>query len=407
MAGPTDFGESIETAFGAAIAAGKIRGAVICATDAAGNFVYDRALGERTLLSGEKRPQQLDDILYLASATKLITTVIALQCVEDGLLTLAGDLSALAPELARKQVLPPEGSGASELEPAARPITLEMLLTHTAGTAYGFLVPRLAAWREAHKDAADDGAARDPLAFQPGTGWMYGSGLDWAALVVERATGTTVDELVRRRVCAPLGIAPEDAQFYPVQGDAARARMVDLNPDDPEGLGRAVIGGAGLVKNSTGPFGGHGLFMTGAAYVKVLRSLLANDGKLLRPETVEDMFRDHVGAEAAANFRAAMEGPGSEFFRVGTAPGSRVGYGLGGLLTLENVEGWYGERTLTWGGGFTFTWFIDRKNDLCGLGAVQAALPLDFDLVAELKQTFRYDIYRKHAAWKKERQQAA
>src|ERR1700759_5050475 len=122
--------DDIETSFQAAIDSGKINGAVICATDAEGRFVYDKALGERTLLSGEKRPQQLDDVLFLASATKLITAVAAMQCVEDGLLTLTGDLSSVAPELAAKQVI----TGSSEdgqsfnLEPAARPITLEMLL---------------------------------------------------------------------------------------------------------------------------------------------------------------------------------------------------------------------------------------------------------------------------------------
>lgn len=92
--------DDIETNFQAAIDAGKINGAVICATDAEGRFIYDKALGERTLLSGEKRPQRLDDVLYLASATKLIATIAALQCVEDGLLTLSGDLSSVAPELA-------------------------------------------------------------------------------------------------------------------------------------------------------------------------------------------------------------------------------------------------------------------------------------------------------------------
>jgi hypothetical protein len=77
---------------------------------------------------------------------------------------------------------------------------------------------------------------------------------------------------------------------------------------------------------------------------------------------------------------------------------------LGGLLTLQDVDGWYGKRTLTWGGGFTLAWFIDRKNDLCAVGAIQAALPLDRDVVDALKQTLRHDIYRKHAAWKKQRE---
>ncbi|EMT60836.1 hypothetical protein FOC4_g10012118 [Fusarium odoratissimum] len=125
---------TIEKNFQAAIDSSKINGGIICATNSKGDFTYNKALGQRTLLSGEKRPQQLDDVLCLASATKLIASIAALQCVDDGLLTLKGDLSKVAPELAEKQVL----TGWSEndepiLEPACQPITLEMLLSHSAG----------------------------------------------------------------------------------------------------------------------------------------------------------------------------------------------------------------------------------------------------------------------------------
>lgn len=81
-----------------------------------------------------------------------------------------------------------------------------------------------------------------------------------------------------------------------------------------------------------------------------------------------------------------------------------VGHGLGGLLTLDDIDGWYGEHTLTWGGGMTLAWFIDRKNDLCGVGALQAALPMDHEVITALKQTFRRDVYRKRAAWKDQQQ---
>ncbi|EKV19089.1 Transesterase (LovD), putative [Penicillium digitatum] len=262
--------------------------------------------------SGEKQPQQLDDVLYLASATKLITTIAALQCVEDGLLTLDGDLSSITPELATRHVLTGFAEdGSPQLDSPARPITLKMLLTHSSGISYYFLNPMIAKWH---------------THFQPGAGWMYGPGLDWA--------------------------------------------------------GR-------------GDFGGHGLFISGLDFVKILRSLLANDGKLLNANTVDNMFQQHLGPEEAADHQAALAGPIGPFFRVGIDPELKVGYGLGGLLTLEDVDGWYGERTLTWGGGLTLTWFIDRKNNLSGVCAIQAVLPVDGDLVAELKQTFRHDIYHK------------
>jgi CubicO group peptidase (beta-lactamase class C family) len=398
----------IETDFQAAINAGKINGAIICATDAEGRFVYEKTLGERTLLSGEKRPQQFDDVLFLASATKLLATIAALQCVEDGLLSLTSDLSSIAPELAAKQII----TGFSEdgetplLEPQIRPITLEMLLTHSSGTTYYFIEPLISRWRDKFTSRPQDPDENSkllveelysyPLSFQPGSGWMYGPGLDWAGRIVERVTGKTLGERMHERIFGPLGIT--DAQFYPVTREDLRSRLVDLNPNDPEALGRAVLGGRGgdMNKLAKGDFGGHGLFMTAPDYVKVLHSLLANDGKILKPAMVNNMFEHHLSLEATASHHAAVASPMGIFFRVGTAPDSKVGHGLGGLLTLEDVDGWYGERTLTWGGGLTF------KNDLCGVGAVQASVPADGEVINALKQTFRHDIYRKRAEWKKD-----
>lgn len=396
----------METSFQAAIDAGKIHGAVVCATDAEGRFVYNQTFGERTLLSGEKRPQQLDDVIYLASATKLVATIAALQCVEDGLLTLDGDLSTIAPELADKAVLTGfSEDGNPQLDAPIRPITLKMLLTHSSGTPYHFMNPLVAKWREQFTDPNGTGSRSVeelfcyPLSFQPGTSWMYGPGLDWAGRIVERVTGSSLMEFIQRRIFDPLGIT--DGQFYPVTRSDLRERLVDLNPDDPECLGRAVLGGGGEMNmRSRGDFGGHGLFLPGSDYIKILHSLLVSDGKLLRSDTVDSLFEHQLSPEATVGHQDALNSPAGVFFRVGTEACAKVGHGLGGLLTLEDVEGWYGEKTLTWGGGLTLAWFIDRKNGLCGVGAIQAALPVDVELVSELKQVFRRDIYHKRAAWK-------
>ncbi|KAI8575117.1 hypothetical protein K450DRAFT_263238 [Umbelopsis ramanniana AG] len=401
--------DSIESSFQAAIDAGKINGAVICATDAEGRFVYEKAMGERTLLSGEKRPQKLNDVLFLASATKLITTIAVLQCIEDGLLTLTGDLSSIVPELTSKQVI----TGFSDdnetplLEQVVRSITLEMLLTHSSGVTYFFLNPHVVRWREKFAAPLQEDDRRSveelfsyPLAFQPGDGWMYGTGLDWAGLVVERVTGRTLSQFMQQRIFDPLGIS--DAEFYPVTRDDLRARLVDLNPKDPEALGRAVFGGGGddMNKPTRGNFGGHGLFLPGADYIKILHSLLAGDSKLLKPTTVDTMFQHHLSPKATEAHKAAMTSPMGAHFRVGIDPEMKAGHGLGGLLMLQDVDDWYGEHTLTWGGGMSLVWFIDRKNNLCGVGAVQIALPADHDTVDELKKTFSRDVYRKYAVWK-------
>lgn len=228
---------------------------------------------------------------------------------------------------------------------------------------------------------------------------MYGPSLDFAGRVVETVTGQSLGEFVREKICTPLEIPEQECQFFPVQGEEIRSRMVDLNPDDREGLGKAVLGGDGSMNlRSEGDFGGHGLFMTGEGYLEVLKSLLIGDERLLKRGTADRMFENWVREEAEEGFRTAVAGPMGEFFRVGVGLETKFGYGLGGLLTLEGTEGWYGERTLTWGGGMTFSWFVDRANGICALAAIQAALPVDGKVVSELKDTFRHDIYRKYEA---------
>ncbi|KAJ5628821.1 transesterase [Penicillium lividum] len=82
---------NIETSFHAAIDAKRIHGVVICATNSESSFEFKESFGTRTLLSGEKRPQALDDVLFLASATKILTTIAVLKCTDQGLLSLDGD----------------------------------------------------------------------------------------------------------------------------------------------------------------------------------------------------------------------------------------------------------------------------------------------------------------------------
>ncbi|KAK0751243.1 beta-lactamase/transpeptidase-like protein [Schizothecium vesticola] len=400
-------------AIASAITSSKLPAALLFAANTPGTFTTTLPLGTRTLLSGTTLPLLPTDLLYLASATKLLTTIAALQCVDDGLLTLHDTLPpALLPSLTAKQVL----TDAGVLEPVTRPITLAMLLTHTSGLAYDFLTPKLMAWRKENEPPFPEGATRGveeafsyPLAFQPGERWMYGTGLDFAGRVVEEVRGKRLRDVMRERIARPLGVEEGGLHFFPVDEGEARAKMVDLNPGDPEGLGLAVLGGDGTVnRRAKGDFGGHGGFLTGEGYAKVLQSLLRNDGQLVSEEMGREMVKDVIGGMGLEDeFMAAMEGPAGDFFRVGTEKGSKVGHGLGGVLTLKDVEGWYGEGTLTWGGGMSFAWFMDRKNGLCGLGALQASLPVDIGLVTELKQVFRKDVYRQYAVWKKGEEETA
>ncbi|GJN69757.1 hypothetical protein PLICBS_003809 [Purpureocillium lilacinum] len=75
-----------------------------------------------------------------------------------------------------------------------------------------------------------------PLGFQPGAGWQYGPGLDWAGRIVERITDSTLDDYVHEHILRPLGIIK--AQLYPVTRDDLRDHLVDLNPQIPNAWAR-------------------------------------------------------------------------------------------------------------------------------------------------------------------------
>jgi CubicO group peptidase (beta-lactamase class C family) len=204
---------------------------------------------------------------------------------------------------------------------------------------------------------------------------------------------------MRQRIWAPLGI--DSGAFFPVTSPDLRARMVDVNPSDPEGLGSIVFGamGAGaLNKRAGGHCGGHGGFMSAEDYVKVLRSLLANDGTLLKPATAQDMSSPALSPEAAADHRAKVASPLGTFLAVGVPQDSKFGYATAGFLVMEDHEGWYGKGTVSWGGGLTISWFVDRKNNLCGITAPQSAGPADPMKMEDLKNAFRRGIYRAREA---------
>lgn len=111
----------MEDALDAACASEAIPGAVLCATNASGSFTYARGFG----VDPTTGPLHPDSILLLASCTKLLTSIAALQCVERNLVGLDDDTAPLLPELAALPVLASFGAdGKPRTAPRQRPITL-------------------------------------------------------------------------------------------------------------------------------------------------------------------------------------------------------------------------------------------------------------------------------------------
>ncbi|KAI1839309.1 hypothetical protein JX266_014480, partial [Neoarthrinium moseri] len=106
------------------------------------------------------------------------------------------------------------------LRPLQRPITLRHLVTHTSGFGYLSFHKSLRRWS---KLMGRDGENRtgtiddyiQPLLFQPGEGWAYGPGLDWAGRVLEVVLGSTLEQIFQDFIWSSIGL--RDTTFFPAR----------------------------------------------------------------------------------------------------------------------------------------------------------------------------------------------
>jgi CubicO group peptidase (beta-lactamase class C family) len=158
-----------------------------------GKFSYANAFGVRSLEAGAplaEKPLALDTIMWIASCTKLITTIAALQCVERGEITLDEDVRPVLHELQDLPIIERGEKGNAVIKCRnTTPITLRHLLTHTSGFAYDFSEPLLQQWlrQQPENERRPSTSVRNrylnPLVYEPGKSAFLGA----AALISKRA----------------------------------------------------------------------------------------------------------------------------------------------------------------------------------------------------------------------------
>jgi CubicO group peptidase (beta-lactamase class C family) len=229
----------------------------------------------------------LDTVFRIASMTKAITSVAAMQVVEQGKLTLDEPVPNIDPALGSPQVLEGfDAAGAPRLRPAKRPITLRHLLTHTAGFSYEVWNANTVRYVKAtgmpSTVTGKVAALRLPLVFDPGDKWEYGINIDWVGRLVEAVSGQTLDAYFRDKIFVPLGM--KDSGY--ITSDEQRARQARVHQRQADGS----LVPQPLATLSTPEFwsGGGPLYSTGPDYLTFLQMLLhggsLNGVRLLRRE---------------------------------------------------------------------------------------------------------------------------
>src|SRR3954454_12574032 len=223
----------IDAALRRAVERREVPGVVAMAASDAGPL-YEGAFGRRNAESGAA--MTTDTVFRIASMTKAVTSVAAMQLVEEGRLSLDAPVPDIGePALSAPQVLDGfDASGKPVLRPAKCPITLKHLLTHTAGFTYDWSNPNTKRFVEepgmSVTATGQRAALRQPLAFDPDERWEYGINIDWIGLLIEAVSGKKLDAVLRERVFFPLGM--RDTGFATTSEQRARqARIHQKYPD--------------------------------------------------------------------------------------------------------------------------------------------------------------------------------
>jgi CubicO group peptidase (beta-lactamase class C family) len=331
-----------------------------------GELAYQARGGRRDLEAD--LPVEEDTLWRIFSMTKPITSVAAMMLWEEGRFELKDPVARFLPECAGARVFAGGAMAKVQTVPAAEPMRMWHLLTHTSGLTYGFhhhgAVDEL--YREAgHEWGSPPGVdlaaccaqwAELPLLFQPGTEWNYGVSTDVLGRVIEVIAEQPLDEFLAARVLGPLDMS--DTAFFAAEAD--HGRLAALYVPHPE-TGLAVRSPASERAQSPPDMlsGGGGLVSTAGDYARFTRMLLRGgelDGvRLLGPRTLRLMTTNQLPGGAD------LEQFGRPLFAETTFDG--VGFGLGFSVVLDPVAARYtsSRGEFGWGGAASTAFWVDPE----------------------------------------------
>ncbi|NQT27233.1 beta-lactamase family protein [candidate division KSB1 bacterium] len=325
-----------------------------------------------------------EHIFRIWSMTKLVTSIAAMQCVENGLIGLDDDLSIIMPEMTNIPIL----SNGELIEPK-RKITLRHLLTHTSGFGYSGFTVNAGDFNNENWNYEDS-----PRHFESGTDFLYGTSTDWAGKLVEKLSNMNLEEYFKENITQPLGMT---RTFFNVP-DSLHNYIVSWGERGNDGNQKLTESPDRVQKAKVTTFsGGGGLFSSPSDYTKILQCLLNEgkyaEGRILRKETIAKMIRNQIG-DITLN-------PEGRYFDSGTCcnfnglMSENSKWGL--AFMIDNNPKYYGrkEGSVTWGGYMNTYFFIDFKLGIAASIYTQH-MPFNHFETTSLFERFSEIIYAKN-----------
>ena len=374
--------ESIDTVLSQGVKSGAVPGVVAALANREG-VLYEAAFGERALGSGAA--MTADTVCWIASMTKAITSVAAVQCVERGQLKLDEPAKNICPELGRVGVLTGfDGHGLPITRPPKRDITLRQLLTHSAGFSYEIWNTDMqkvqAALEIPSVTECKNRALTLPLLFDPGERWEYGINIDWVGKMIEAASGKTLGQYLKANILEPLGMHSTAFQIT----DEMRQRLATTHLRGADG--NLAVFPFEIPQEPEFEMGGGGLYSTAGDYLKFLRMVL-NYGQLggeriLTPEATAALGINQMGDCRVYKLKAAIPLTNdAEFF-----PGIQKSWSLAFQINHEAAPTGRPAGGMMWAGLANSYFWVDQTNGLAGVYisqlfpfADEKSLPLFYD----------------------------
>ncbi|MBL6447174.1 beta-lactamase family protein [Fulvivirga sp. 29W222] len=341
----------------------KFPGAVVLIAKG-GKIIYETEVGWSDSMHTE--PYRKDHIFRMASMTKPLTSVAAMQLYEQGKLDLNDPVSKYIPEFADATVLTAfhKEDTTWESRQARHAPTIHHLLTHTSGIPYGFITPEVNGAIMAKYDIPDLATHLDvkleesmaslgklPLAHDPGERFTYGLSTDVLGRVVEVASGMSLADYFKKNITGPLGM--EDTDFFLDETQASR--LVDNYMLNDSGRITSTYDLGKLydpdfpVKGASYFSGGSGLSGTARDYFVFSQTMLEKGTfqgvQLLKPETAKMM---EINQLDTVSF-----------------PWADSGFGYG--FEVANKHPVKPSGTFYWGGAFSTTFWIDPENEIVAI----------------------------------------
>ena len=345
----------------------------------ASTVIYGGAFGTR---NAGGPAAQVDSIFAIASMTKAITSVAALQMVEKKKATLDEPAEKHLPELRGRQVLAGfhPTTGEAQYRPPRRPVTLRHLLTHTSGLCYGLWDQQMAKW------SISPGVKPDtppPFMFDAGTRWQYGTGIDLTGRLVEAVTGQTLEDYFQQHILQPLAMTDTSfllppAKFdrlvtgYRRQSDGSLKPNERKQPDPPRSYN-----------------GGGGLFSTAPDYIRFLQAILQRDPRLLSRRSYSLLASNQTGAARAGVLQTTQPEVSSD---LDVHPGASDRHSLGFVVNPKPHQGGRAAGSMAWAGLNNTYYWIDPKRQRCAVIMMQF-LPFADRAAIHLLREFELAVY--------------